>query len=81
MPTYLNYKYIFFFISIEGRIRFFFPAESDPYPWNKMSDPYPCHCPLDIGQKSSIRYHIIFEHSFFITSSRVKDKCKNVCPL
>ena len=36
MPTYLKYKYIFSFISIEGRIRcqiqIFFPAEPDPDP-------------------------------------------------
>ena len=42
MPTYLKYKYIFFFISISGRIRNFFPAEPDPDPWKKMSDPHPC---------------------------------------
>ena len=41
MPTYLKYKYIFFFISISGRIRsrIFFPAAPDP--WKKMSDPHP----------------------------------------
>ena len=37
IPTYL--KYIFFFISISGRIRNIFPAEPDP--WKKMSDPHP----------------------------------------
>ena len=44
MPTYLKYKYIFFFISISGRIRIrnIFPAEPDPDPWKKMSDPHPC---------------------------------------
>ena len=35
MPTYLKYKYIFFFISISGRIRNIFPAELDPDPWEK----------------------------------------------
>ena len=37
MPTYLKYKYIFFFISISGRIRSrnIFPAESDPDPLKK----------------------------------------------
>ena len=39
MPTYLKYNYIFFFISISGRIRNIFPA--DPDPWKKMSDPHP----------------------------------------
>ena len=50
IPTYLKYKYIFFFISISGRIRSriwiriqnFFSAEPDPYPWKKIPDPYPC---------------------------------------
>ena len=45
MPTYIKYKYIFFFISISGRIRIrnIFPAEPDPDtdPWKKMSDPHP----------------------------------------
>ena len=45
MPTYQRYKYIFFFISISGRIRNrsrnIFPAEPDPDPWKKMSDPHP----------------------------------------
>ena len=31
MPTYLKHKYIFFFISISGRIRNIFLAEPDPY--------------------------------------------------
>ena len=31
VTTYLNYGYIFFFISIKGRIRRF-----DPDPWKKM---------------------------------------------
>ena len=41
IPTYLRYKYIFFFISISGRIRIWirniFPAEldPDPDPWKK----------------------------------------------
>ena len=37
IPTYLKYKYIFFFISISGliRIRIFFSAELDPDPWKK----------------------------------------------
>ena len=34
-------KYIFFFISISGRIRNIFPAEPDPDPWEKKSDPHP----------------------------------------
>ena len=42
MPTYLKYKYTFFFISISGRIRNIFPTEPDPDPWKKMSDPHPC---------------------------------------
>ena len=39
-----KYIYIFFFISISGRIRIrsIFPAEADPDPWKKMSDPHPC---------------------------------------
>ena len=43
MPTYLKYKYIFFFILISGRIRIrnIFPAEPDPDPRKKMSDPHP----------------------------------------
>ena len=43
MPAYLKCKYIFFFISISGRIRNIFPAEPDPDPdpWKKMSDPHP----------------------------------------
>ena len=44
IPTYLKYKYIFFFISISGRIRIrnFFSAEPDPDPWKKIPDPHPC---------------------------------------
>ena len=46
MPTYLNINIFFFFISISGRsrsrIRNIFPAELDPDPWKKMSDPHPC---------------------------------------
>ena len=38
---YLKYKYIFFFILNEGRIRIFFQAEQDPDPWKKMLDPHP----------------------------------------
>ena len=36
--------FYFFFISISGRIRIrsIFPAEADPDPWKKMSDPHPC---------------------------------------
>ena len=41
MPTYLKYKYIFFFMSISGWIRNIFPAEPDSDPWKKMSDPHP----------------------------------------
>ena len=41
MPTYLKYKYIYFFNSISGRIRNIFPAEPDPDPWKKMSDSHP----------------------------------------
>ena len=43
MPTYLKHKYIFFFISISGRIRNIFPSkpDPDPDPWKKMSDPHP----------------------------------------
>ena len=39
MPTYLEYKYIFFFIFISGPDPDFFQA--DPDPWKKMSDPHP----------------------------------------
>ena len=44
IPTYLKYKYIFFFISISGRIRILniLPAEPDPDPWKNMSDLHPC---------------------------------------
>ena len=60
MPTYLKYKYIFFFISISGRIRNIFPAEPDPDPWKKMSDPRPYffHSYLTKGneKKKNIRY-------------------------
>ena len=44
MPTYLKYKYAFFFISISGQIRIFCSSEPDPDldPWKKMSDPHPC---------------------------------------
>ena len=43
IPTYLKCKYIFFFISISGRIRIrnFFSAEPDPDPWKKIPDPHP----------------------------------------
>ena len=44
MPTYLRYKYIFFFISISGRIRNFFSAEPDSDPWKKIPD-------LHLGRK------------------------------
>ena len=46
-PNYLKYKYIFFFISISGRIRSriqirnFFSAEPDTDPWKKIPDPHP----------------------------------------
>ena len=40
MPTYPKYEYIFFFISINGRIRILF-SQLDPDPWKKMSDPHP----------------------------------------
>ena len=46
IPTYLKYKYIFYFISISGLIRIrnrnLFSTEPDPDPWKKMSDPHPC---------------------------------------
>ena len=51
IPAYLKCKYIFFFISISGRIRSrirsririrnFFSAEPDPDPWKKIPDPHP----------------------------------------
>ena len=53
IPTYLQYKYIFFCSSISGRIRSrirlrsririrnFFSAEPDPDPWKKIPDPHP----------------------------------------
>jgi len=43
MPTYQKCKNIFFFISISGRIRSrnILPAEPDPDPWKRMSDPHP----------------------------------------
>ena len=42
MRTYLKYEYIFFFISIWGRIRIRIFFQPDPDPWKKMSDPHPC---------------------------------------
>ena len=50
MPIYLKYKYMYFFISISGRIRNIFPAEPDTDPWKKMSGPHRClrHGPKDI---------------------------------
>ena len=45
IPTYLKYKYIFFFVSISARIRILnlFSAEPDldPDPWKKIPDPHP----------------------------------------
>ena len=43
MPTYLEYEYIFFFISISGRvrIRIFFSVESVPDLWKEIPDPHP----------------------------------------
>ena len=41
MPTYLKYKYIFFFISISGRIRIRNIFRAEPDPWKKMLDPHP----------------------------------------
>ena len=41
MPTYIKYKYIFFFISIKGwiRIRIFFQPNPDPYFYQPDPDP------------------------------------------
>ena len=35
MPTYLENEYIFFFISIKGRIQIRIFFQSDPDPWKK----------------------------------------------
>ena len=79
MPTYLKYEYIF------SSLRFkvgsgvesgsgFFPAEPDPDPLKKMSDPHPwqrhTNIELEIGdEKTTIK----------AKSAKVKERCdKNV---
>ena len=60
MPTYLKYEYIFFFISISGRIRNNFPAEPDSDPGKKMLDPHPRRIPpafIDPTSKNTIATH------------------------
>ena len=46
-PTY-NKNIFFFFILISGRIQNIFPAEPDPDPSKKISDPHSCFLVLNL---------------------------------